>query len=325
MQVVLGSGFRIGPPNTFFDAPPGTSEYASKRGVTNDELHVAVLDSPTGTFSGTANSVLEVFPFLSKGSDVRNSSGDVIHWETYINNQSRYIRIGSETAKTNATYGTTTATRAADSDGYGTAYGNVASGIISVKLSGGRDGAFSAGEFTGGYDLFADTDQEDISLMIAGGGGGGLGDSDKETVIKKVIDIATTRKDCVAFYSPLQSDTQGVATDSGRLDAVKEFRLTNTNKNTSYAFMDSGWKYQYDKYNDTYRWIPLNGDIAGLAARTDQQRDAWFSPAGYNRGQIKNVVKLAYNPSKAHRDELYSKQINPVVSFSGSRNAVVWG
>ena len=144
-----------------------------------------------------------------------------------------------------------------------------------------------------------------------------LGDSDKETVIKKVIDIATTRKDCVAFYSPLQSDTQGVATDSGRLDAVKEFRLTNTNKNTSYAFMDSGWKYQYDKYNDTYRWIPLNGDIAGLAARTDQQRDAWFSPAGYNRGQIKNVVKLAYNPSKAHRDELYSKQINPVVSFPG--------
>ena len=313
----VGFGFQNWAPNTFFDAPPGTSEYASKRGVTNDELHVAVLDSPTGTFSGTANSVLEVFPFLSKGSDVRNSSGDVIHWETYINNQSRYIRIGSETAKTNATYGTSTATRAADSDGYGAAYGNVASGIISVKLSGGRDGAFSAGEFTGGYDLFADTDQEDISLMIAGGGGGGLGDNDKEAVIKKVIDIATTRKDCVAFYSPLQSDTQGVATDSGRLDAVKEFRLTNTNKNTSYAFMDSGWKYQYDKYNDTYRWIPLNGDIAGLAARTDQQRDAWFSPAGYNRGQIKNVVKLAYNPSKAHRDELYSKQINPVVSFPG--------
>ena len=303
---------------TSFDGAPESSVYATDRSCSNDELHVAVIDSPTGHFSGTANAVLERWPFLSKASDAKNSSGDSIHWKTVLNNQSQYIRIGTEaTSRTNSTYGTATSVRATHGDG--PAYGNAVAGIISVKLSGGRDGSYAAGEWTGGYDLFADTDQEDISLLIAGGGGGGLGaaSTDRVTVINHVIDLAATRKDCVAFYSPLQDDTQGKSTDSARLEAVKEFRETDTNKNTSYAFMDSGYKYQYDKYNDTYRWIPLNGDVAGLAARTDQARDAWFSPAGYNRGQIKNVVKLAYNPSKAHRDDLYSKQINPVVSFPG--------
>ena len=295
--------------NTYFDAAPDTSSHVAARGGTGDEVHVAVIDSTTGFFSGTANSVLELYPFLSQASDARNSSGDLIHWKTYINNHSKYIRIGNETAKTTATYGTSTATT--------TTFQNTATGIISVKLQGGTDGDYEAAEYSTAYDLFADTDQEDVSLIMAGGGGQGITDTDKETVIKKAIDIATTRKDCVTFYSPLKSDTVDQATAAGRLTEVKGFRSTQTNKNTSYAFMDTGWKYQYDKYNAVYRWTPLNGDIAGLAARTDQARDAWFSPAGYNRGQIKNVVKLAYNPSKAHRDELYQKQINPVVSFPG--------
>jgi phage tail sheath protein FI len=308
-----GSGNEVGFTNwwvnTYFDAPPTTSAHVAARGGTNDELHVAVIDSTTGFFSGTANSVLEIYPFLSQASDARNSSGDLIHWKTHINNTSKYIRIGNETAKTKSTYGTSTAAT--------TTFQNTATGIISAKLQGGSDGDYQAAEYSTAYDLFADTDQEDVSLIMAGGGGQGIIDTDKETVIKKAIDIATTRKDCVAFYSPLKSDTVDQATAAGRLTEVKGFRNTQTNKNTSYAFMDSGWKYQYDKYNAVYRWTPLNGDVAGLAARTDQQRDAWFSPAGYNRGQIKNVVKLAYNPSKAHRDELYSKQINPVVSFPG--------
>jgi len=120
----------------------------------------------------------------------------------------------------------------------------------------------------------------------------------------------------VAFYSPHYSDVDSSVAATNLAD-VKTFRESDTNRNTSYAFMDSGWKYQYDKYNDTYRWIPLNGDIAGLVARTDNSRDAWFSPAGYNRGQIKNVARLAYNPSKTHRDALYLQQYNPVVSFPG--------
>lgn len=308
-----GLGFQRWWPNTYFDAPPSTSVWAAARGLSNDEVHVAVVDSPTGHFSGTANAILELYPFLSKAEDARNSSGDLVHWKTYINNQSKYIRIGSETASTNTDYGKSSSDMLGESR---TAFGNTASGRLSIRLSGGSDGSYAAGEWTTGYDIFADTDQEDISLLMAGSGGHGASDDDKATVINHVIDLATTRKDCVAFYSPHKSDATA-ATAADRLSNVKGFRTSDTNKNTSYAFMDSGWKYQYDKYNDVYRWVPLNGDVAGLAARTDQARDAWFSPAGYNRGQIKNVVKLAYNPSKAHRDELYQKQINPVVSFPG--------
>jgi len=307
-------------PNTYFDSAPNTSVYASTRGVSNDEIHVAIIDSPTGTFSGTANGVLELYPFLSKGADVRNSSGDLIHWKTYINNNSKYIRIGNETARTNATYGMTISEIIADGKTY---YGDLASdqidgGKLSIRLQSGSDGAIASADYVRGYEVFSDSDQEDVSLIMAGGGGApGISDeTQRNTVIKKAIDISDTRKDAVTFYSPQQEDS-GAASAALKLAAVRDFRMNGTNKNTSYAFMDSGWKYQYDKYNDVYRWVPLNGDIAGLAARTDNQRDAWWSPAGYNRGQIKNLVKVAYNPSKAHRDDLYQKQINPVVTFPG--------
>ena len=308
---------------TYFDSAPNTSQWCTDRGCKNDELHVAVIDSETGTFSGTANAVLEIYPFLSKAADARNSSGDVIHWKTYINNKSNYIRIGHESAFTGNTthmrFGLTTTEALAESateDLASGEFGNTVSGVFSTKLKGGQDGVYAAAEYQNGWDIFKDTDQEDVSLLLAGSGGAGIGDTGQTTVINYVIDIATTRKDAVAFYSPLKSDATA-ADAATRLSAIKEFREDDTNKNTSYAFMDSGWKYQYDKYNDVYRWLPLNGDIAGLAARTDNERDAWWSPAGYNRGQIKNVVKLAYNPSKAHRDSLYQKQINPVVSFPG--------
>ena len=318
----VGKGWQNWWPNTYFDSAPNTSIYCSTRNISNDEIHLAVIDSPTGTFSGTANAVLELYPFLSKASDARNSSGDLIHWKTYINNNSKYIRIGSETAKTNSTYGQSTADilAATGADTYGT-LGTFAQGgdLLSIKLAGGSDGEISSADYVTGYEEFEDTDQQDVSLIIAGAGGGCIESLDatgQETVTKKVIDIATTRKDAVAFYSPHKDDS-GAATNADKLAAVIDYRENGTNKNTSYAFMDSGWKYQYDKYNDVYRWIPLSGDMAGLTARADNERDAWWSPAGYNRGQIKNVVKLAYNPSKAHRDDLYQKQVNPVVTFPG--------
>ena len=294
--------------NTYFDAAPTTSVWVSDRGGSNDELHVAIIDSPTGHFSGTANAVLEIYPFLSKANDARNSSGDLIHWKTYINNNSEYIRVGDETtSKTGANYGSDSTT----------AFANTPNGVTSLKLAGGSDGVPVAGDYTTAYNIFADADQEDVGLIMAGSGGDHIDNEGTQvTVINHVIDLATTRKDCVAFYSPHYSDVDS-SVASTNLSEVKTFRESDTNRNTSYAFMDSGWKYQYDKYSDVYRWIPLNGDIAGLVARTDNTRDAWFSPAGYNRGQIKNIVRLAYNPSKAHRDALYQKQINPVVSFPG--------
>ena len=182
----------------------------------------------------------------------------------------------------------------------------VAANQAVVSLSGGLDTTdYTAGDFTTGYSYFADADTVDISLIITGAA--------QATVTDYCIDMALTRKDCMVFFSPLEADVVNNA--GNEADDIVTYR--NSRTSSSYAVMDSGAKYQYDKYNDVYRWIPLNGDIAGLCARTDQSNDAWWSPAGYNRGIIKNVVKLAYNPSKTDRDTLYKNGINPVVTFPG--------
>jgi len=139
-----------------------------------------------------------------------------------------------------------------------------------------------------------------------------MGPTTTASVVNSVIAIADSRRDCVVFASPQYTD---VVNTTGQADKIVSYR--NTLTDSSFAVLDSGWKYQYDRYNDKYRYVPLNGDIAGLAARTDYIADPWFSPAGYNRGVIKNVVKLAYSPSKTDRDTLYKKGINPVVTFPG--------
>jgi phage tail sheath protein FI len=167
------------------------------------------------------------------------------------------------------------------------------------------------------WDLFADTSSVDVALLVAGRPTGVNGVQAANYIIDNVADV---RKDCVVFVSPEKSDV--VNAPGSETDNVVAFR--NALTNSSYAVLDSGYKYQYDKYNDVYRWVPLNGDIAGLAARTDQVRDPWFSPAGFNRGAIKNVVKLAWNPTKAQRDVLYSADINPVVTFPG-QGTVLFG
>ena len=309
------NGFANWWPNTYFAGAPSTSTWATNLGASGDELHVAVIDSNTGTFSGTANSVLEIFPFLSKAKNGLDDNGNSNYYYDVINNQSQYIRVGTGTGILEGTYGTEAVN--------GTTFGNTATGIVSSRLRGGEDGASASGnmgadEYQRGYDLFADADAVDIGLIITGQGGKLASVGDRDTVKKYAHDnVAKTRLDCVAFISPDNESVVTQSTDADRLTQVLKDRNSDININSSYAFMDSGWKYQYDKYNDTYRWVPLNGDIAGLVARTENQRDAWWSPAGYNRGQIKNVVKLAYNPSKAHRDQLYQAQVNPVVTFPG--------
>ena len=159
--------------------------------------------------------------------------------------------------------------------------------------------------------MFADSQTTDISLCITG-------PAPVATAQHVVDNIAEVRKDCVAFISPLQSDVvDNVGNAASQLSAVESFADTDLTRSSSYAILDSGWKYTYDRYNDTFRWVPLNGDIAGLCARTDFDKDPWFSPAGYNRGQLKNVTKLAYNPNKAARDSLYKRGVNPVVQQPG--------
>jgi hypothetical protein len=173
-------------------------------------------------------------------------------------------------------------------------------------LTGGVDDSPNAGQITSAYDKFENPDSVDVSLLMAGATSG-------STVPNHLIGIAESRKDCLVFISPDREDVIDNYGDESTDVAAAAAALTKS----SYAVMDSGYKYQYDKYNDTYRWVPLNGDIAGLCVRTDSQRDPWFSPAGLNRGVIKNVVKLAWNPTKTERDTIYKAGVNPVVTFPG--------
>jgi phage tail sheath protein FI len=193
-------------------------------------------------------------------------------------------------------------------------------GVIVATLSGGTDDyAATVGELDLAYDLFADTETVDINLIMAGTCPAG---TDGVTHATNLIDLAEARKDVVAFISPRRADVVGIASSITQTSNVKGF--FDQLSSSSYAVFDSGYKYMYDKYNDVYRHVPLNGDIAGLAANTDNVADPWFSPAGFNRGQIRGVVKLAYNPNKSQRDILYPARINPVVTFPG-QGTVLFG
>jgi len=188
---------------------------------------------------------------------------------------------------------------------------------VTYTLSGGADGsALVDADYRTGLDLFADADVVDVNLLMLGG-------APTATGAYLVQTIAEGRKDCVGFLSPDEADVVNPATTPE--SELNTLRTTGDyNFSSSYGFLDGNYKYQYDRYNDVYRWVPLNGDIAGLCARTDYVADAWYSPGGFNRGQIKNVVKLAYNPTKAQRDELYKISINPIVSFAGE-GTVLYG
>lgn len=230
------------------------------------------------------------------------------------------ITIGAPDATTvTTTQAVATATVAADYSGvWDTAAANTQYKSLesptSYSLVGGDDGgAVTSDELITGWDMFANAEVVDVSLLIAGDGGG---DTEMVTVIKHIVDnIAEVRKDCMIFFSPKYGDVVGQPESTATDNAIATRDEINTV--STYAVMDSGWKYQYDAFNDKYRWVPLNGDIAGLCVRTDNVADPWYSPAGFTRGQIKNAIQLALNPSKTSRDKLYKKSINPVVSFAG--------
>lgn len=286
---------------SYFDAAPGTSSYVSNAGGANDEMHIVVVDED-GLFTGTTGTVLETFPFVSKASDAKDSVGNSNYYKDVLWRKSKYIYWTDhpDISNTYATWGTTAA---------GKTYAQLAnvSAVHTVSLSGGADGVVVAGNVQTGYSKFIDADQIDISLIMTG-------DAAPATALYAINSVAEVRKDCVAFVSPALAN---VTSSTPATDVVNYRTNALSNVSSSYAVMDSGWKYQYDKYNDKYRWIPLNGDVAGLCVRTDLERDAWFSPAGSSRGQIKNVIKLAYYPAKADRDTLYKNGINPVVAFAG--------
>ena len=409
-----------------FTGTPGTSTYAQSRGISDDEVHIAVFDNSTGEFSGVANSVLEKYSFVSKLSDAKRSDGSNNYYKSVVNSQSKYVwwmdhardskyseptdlqvvnnTLGasavinastktitiqdsahfaklaafktffdaavdkttrqiqlSNTVNNNTVYTVASITTTLSNlsiNGYvinlvespvsevvadlevtsvtKAAWGQTAdaaiavsgadrfrvlSTILDVTLTGGTDDFGSSdANLQNAYALLTNSDEYDISLIALG--------NVSTTTAKFVLDnVAEVRKDCIVFVSPNADGTTGgdpiISTGSTATDAIVSYR-NNTSINSSYAVIDSGFKYQYDRYNDAYRWIPLNGDIAGLCARTDYTADPWYSPGGFNRGQIKNIVKLGFNPNQSDRDTLYAAGVNPVVSFPG-QGTVLYG
>tara|TARA_Y100000389_G_scaffold187173_1_gene208326 strand:- start:114 stop:2039 length:1926 start_codon:yes stop_codon:yes gene_type:complete len=285
------------------DGAPGTSAYASTRSGANDELHVVVVDEDGG-ITGVPGSVLETYSKVSKASDAKTPQGDNNYYPDVIFTKSNYVYWMDHHAS-------------------GSNWGTAASGVTFTavntpsleSLSGGVAGsAVTTGELKTAYEKFQDADTVDVGLIIAGKGDG--------THVENLITIAENRKDAVVFCSPERSDVVNVTNSNTQTENVKDF--FEARSSSSYAVFDSGYKYMYDKYSDVYRFVPLNGDIAGLAARTDSIADSWFSPAGFNRGVVRGVVKLAYNPTKAQRDILYPKRINPVATFPG-QGTVLFG
>ena len=292
------------------DRAPGTSSYVSNFGNTSavDEVHIAVVDED-GEFTGVPGTVLEVYRGLSRASDAKTVDGASNYYKTVINDSSSYIWLANDrtNAVSNTAVNVLTSTNAKP---------------LSMSFQDGSDGPNETdvvfGDLARGYDLYGSAEGVDISLVLTGKARGG---TNGEQLANYLIDnIAENRRDCVVFVSPDRADV--VRNVGGEADAIITFR--STLRSSSYGVMDSGYKYQYDKYNDVYRYVPMNGDTAGLCVRTDDTRDPWFSPAGFNRGQIKNIIKLAYNPNKTDRDILYKAGINPVVTFPG-QGTVLFG
>jgi phage tail sheath protein FI len=306
LQVALTNGANVKRYWRYYDqvaGAPGTSPYASERSGVNDEIHVVVVDQDGG-ISGTAGTILEVFDSASKAADAKSPQGDSNYYVDVIYNKSKYVYW-------------------MDHNSSGSNWGSNASGTtftaVNVptleSLSGGSDGStVTVGQRKTAYEKFQDAETVDIGLIIGG--------TCSATHIDNLITIAENRRDAIAFVSPERADVVNVA--SANTQTLNVIDAYSSIRSSSYVMFDSGYKYQYDRYSDVYRYVPLNGDMAGLAARTDLIADSWYSPAGFNRGNVRGAVKLAYNPNKTQRDDLYRSRINPVVTFPG-QGTVLFG
>jgi len=295
---------------------PGTSAYAAERFLSHDEVHVAVVNTAT-------NTIVERMTYLSKLSDGRSPEGNSTYWQSYVNEFSGYIYAGAALSAAEVT------TAGEDPGAAAASYGATAAAPLELArikltaggaLSGGADDyAYSSGEIQAGYDEFLDQESTEIDFVLMGGSMS----NETDTIAKAqaVAAVANSRKDCVAFISPYNGNqvaTQGGAALTPATQLANTLSFFENISSSSYVVLDSGIKYTYDRFNDKYRYVGCNGDVAGACVSTSAILDDWFSPAGLNRGAINNVVKLAFNPNKAQRDDLYTNRINPIVSFPGS-------
>jgi len=288
-----------------FDKEPVTTDYTASRGGLYDEIHVAVVDED-GEWTGNREEVIEAYTGVSVAKGAKFEDGGKAFYLDRINRRSKYIWHMDHNVAGDA-YTTAGAAVAAWGAAAGASEWASSGNIVTASLTGGVDGSdVTDGNKIEAYNKFKNSEETEIGLLIGG--------DSSATVALQLISIVEARKDCVAFLSPLKSDV--VNNVGGEADSVVAFR--NNLGSSSYAVLDSGWKYQYDRYNDVYRYIPLCGDTAGVTAATEASRDAWFSPAGFSRGNIRNVVKLPFNPRKSERDTLYKSNINPITTFMGT-------
>lgn len=244
------------------------------------QVHIVVVDED-GTISGTAGTVLEKYELVDTTVGAKKYDGSTAYYVDVLKNQSNWILAGDTFT--------------------------LSAGVYETSMQGGVDANdITTADMTSAFNKFANVEEVDIAFLFTGNVQSGV----KGTA----IDLCDTRQDCVAFHAPELADVYNNAT---AMTDVVEYRNTEVNKNTSYAFLVDNWKLVYDKYNDTNRWIPCDSDAAGLMARTFAQGQPWFSPAGFNRGQLKNVIKLAWNPNESNRKILYKANINSIVSFPG--------
>ena len=309
-----------------FDTAPGTSEFATARGVLDDEIHIVVYDSSgrqTGFDNDVAgerlNSVLETFAFVSKHPEASTPQGNSNYYPDVIYRDSKFVYWGDHPTAAIDASGDWGQPLSSDLSVQGSsAFNKLTTGVENVDRStlanGTDDYAVTDGEQLTAYARFDDGEAVDVNLIMAA--------KATSTLATNLVTIVEKRKDALVFISPERSDVVGVADSNTQTTNVKNF--FDLLPSTSFAVFDSGYKYQYDRFNDVYRYVPLNGDIAGVTAFTESVADAFFSPAGFTRGQIRGAVKLAYEPNKDQRDTLYKARINPVNSFPG-QGTVLFG
>ena len=308
---------------------PRTSQYASERNALNDEIHIAVVDD-TGTVTGIAGNVLEKFTFLSKSLDGKISPSESVYYKDYIANNSEYIFAGvATTGSATGFTGTTVYTSSSVGNWGQNAQGVIFSGAgnVTYNLSGGVDYSAANGmsatlsNIISSYDILSNPAEYQVNFLI-NGPSGGASIYESQAKANKLIEIAEQRKDCVAVISAHRSGVVNITNTETQTNNIINFFDPITS--SSYAVFDSGYKYMFDRFNNTFRYIPCNADVAGLMARTSINQYSWFSPAGASRGAINGAVKLAYNPSKAQRDILYPKRINPII-FSPGAGIILFG
>ena len=298
---------------------PGTSPYVAARGGSGDEFHIAVWDA-TGAITGAPNTLLEKFTYVSKANNAKTTQGAVNYYPQVVLESSSYIYWGSHetavydvSANQAATGGNIAGTNNAGSDST-TTFDLFGAPTSYTFQKGAESLGATSGEILIALQEFADPETVQIDYLIAGPGDSGS-KTNSQSIASSVLTISAARKDCVAFVSPFRGDVVGVTNSATQTNNVVDFYSNLAS--TSFGVFDNTWKYVYDRFADKYRYIPVCGDVAGLCAATTANGLPWFSPAGLNRGAIRNAVKLAYSPTKSERDKLYQNRINPVTSLPG--------